>query len=400
MHFSNRTARLGTETAFDVLAKVTKLRSEGREIVSFSIGEPDFDTPRNIKDAGKKAIEDNFTHYSPSAGIPELREAVCENSFKLRGVKCRPEEVVITPGAKPIIFHSILSLVNEGDEVIYPNPGFPIYESMINFVGGKPVPMPLREERGFSFDVEELKRLVSPRTRLIILNSPHNPTGGMLSDSDLEAVAALAIRHGIWVLADEVYHRFVFQGAFKSIASIPGMRERTVIIDGCSKTYAMTGWRIGWGIMPEELARIESRLITNSDSCTATFTQKAAVEALTGDQKESYAMAAKFRERAGLIHKLLNGIRGVKALMPAGAFYIFPNITAACREMGLSDSREFQDRLLYDAGVAVLARSCFGSRNTGENDEYIRLSFATSSDMIEKGLKIMKEYVEGFRRTA
>ncbi|MBI5525015.1 MAG: pyridoxal phosphate-dependent aminotransferase [Deltaproteobacteria bacterium] len=398
MQFSDASSRLGTETAFDVLAKVTKLRSEGKNIISFSIGEPDFDTPSNIKSAGKKAIDDNFTHYGPSAGLPQLREVVAENSFALRGVRCRPEEVVVTPGAKPIIFHSILACINPGDEVIYPNPGFPIYESMINFVGGKPVPLPLLEEREFSFDTDELKKLVTPKTKMIILNSPHNPTGGMLSERDLEAIAEVAIKNNIWVVADEVYHRFVFQGKFASIASIPGMRDRTIIIDGCSKTYAMTGWRIGWGIMPEELAKIEARLMTNSDSCTCTFTQISAIEAQNGDQGESYRMAGEFKERAGIIHKLLNEIEGVSALMPRGAFYIFPNVTRACRKMGLMDSREFQDKLLFEAGVAVLARTCFGSRNRGETDEYVRFSFATSKDLIVKGVAIMKDYVEHYKK--
>lgn len=397
MQFSEASQRLGTETAFDVLAKVTKLRAEGRSIISFSIGEPDFDTPMNVKTAGKKALDDNYTHYGPSAGLPQLRDVIVENSYKLRGVRCRPEEVVVTPGAKPIIFHSILACINKGDEVIYPNPGFPIYESMINFVGGRPVPLPLLEEREFSFDANELKRLVSPKTKMIILNSPHNPTGGMLSEKDLEAIAEVAIKNNIWVVADEVYHRFLFQGKFTSIASIPGMRDRTIIIDGCSKTYAMTGWRIGWGIMPEELAKIEARLITNSDSCTCTFTQLAAIESLKGDQDASYRMAGEFKERAGIIHKLLNEIEGVSAVMPKGAFYIFPNISKVCQKMGLMDSREFQDRLLFDAGVAVLARTCFGSRNKGEKDEYIRFSFATSKDQIIKGLAIMKDYIEGFK---
>jgi aspartate/methionine/tyrosine aminotransferase len=268
---------------------------------------------------------------------------------------------------------------------------------MINFVGGRPVPLPLLEEREFSFDTAALKGLVTPKTKMIILNSPHNPTGGMLGEKDLEAIAEVAIKNNIWVVADEVYHRFLFQGKFISIAAIPGMRDRTIIIDGCSKTYAMTGWRIGWGIMPEELAKIEARLITNSDSCTCTFTQLAAIESLVGDQDASYKMAGEFKERAGVIHKLLNDIEGVSALMPKGAFYIFPNITKVCQKMGLMDSREFQDRLLFDAGVAVLARTCFGSRNKGEKDEYIRFSFATSKDQIIKGLAIMKDYVESYK---
>jgi aspartate/methionine/tyrosine aminotransferase len=394
VHFSARSQRLGSETAFDVLSKVTRLRAEGRHIISFAIGEPDFDTPRGVKEAGKDAIEQNFTHYNPSAGLPELRKVVSETSLKLRGVEHEPENVVVTPGAKPIIFHSILACVNAGDEVIYPNPGFPIYESMINFVGAKPVPLPLREDKGFSFDVEDLRKLVTPKTRMIIINSPQNPTGGMLSVEDLEAVAEIAIKNNIWVLSDEVYHRFVFNGTFASIAAISGMKDRTIILDGCSKSYAMTGWRIGWGIMPESLAKIITLLVTNSDSCTATFTQKAAIEALTGDQSESLKMAGQFARRAVVIHRLLNDIKGIKAEMPRGAFYAFPNVTGVCRNLGLGNSRELQDKLLFEAGVAVLARSCFGSRNIGETDEYIRLSFATATAQIEKGLKIMKDYIE------
>lgn len=394
MKLADRISRLGTETAFDVLAKVNELKAQGKNIVSFSIGEPDFNTPENIKKAGKDAIDRNETHYKPANGILELREVIAQKSFELRGVKVDPAEVVVTPGAKPILFHTMHALVNEGDEVIYVNPGFPIYESVINFLNAKPVPLPLVEEKEFSCDIDTLKSLITKKTKLLIINSPHNPTGGSLSKTDLEAIAELAIKHDFYVMSDEVYHRFSFDTKFESISSIPGMKERTIIVDGCSKTYAMTGWRIGWGIMPQELAKVVTRMIINSDSCTAAFTQYAAIEALRGDQTESYKMAEEFKARRDLIVKLLNDIKGVKCLKAKGAFYVFPNVTEACKNLGFKDSRELQDYLLYNAGVAVLSRTCFGSKNIGEKDEYIRLSYATSREQIIEGLRRMKEAIE------
>jgi len=288
---------LGTETAFEVLAEVQKLEAQGREIVSFAIGEPDFDTPENIKEAGIEAIRNNQTHYSPSAGLMPLREAIANHVGQTRRTRVDPEEVVVTPGGKPIMFHSILATVNPGDEVIYPNPGYPIYESVVRFIGAKPVPLSLDEERGFSFDADELRAKVGPKTAMIILNSPHNPTGGIFRQSDLEAVAEMALRHDCWVLSDEIYSRIVFDGEVYSISSLPDMKDRTIILDGFSKTYSMTGWRLGYGVMPKSLAVDVTRLVTNVESCTATFVQLAGIEALTGPQDAVHRMVAEFKAR-------------------------------------------------------------------------------------------------------
>jgi len=395
MKLSKRINRLGTETAFDVLAVVNRLKAEGKDIISFAIGEPDFDTPQNIKQAAKQALDQNWTHYGPSNGLLPFREAIAEDTQKMRpGFRCTASEVVVTPGAKPIIFHTILAVVDEGDEVVYPNPGFPIYESMINFVGGKPVPYPLLESKGFSFDPDDLAKRVTDRTALIILNSPQNPTGGNLSRADLEAIAALAKKHDCWVLSDEVYNRMVWDGQFLSISQLPGMKERTIIIDGCSKTFAMTGWRIGWGVMPESMAPRISRLVTNSDSCTCSFSQIASAAALREPQDDVTRMVSEFRERMRIIVDGLNDIKGVRCLEPRGAFYVFPNVTEACRSLGLPSSKELADYLLHEAGVAVLARTCFGSRNIGEDQEYVRFSYASSKQLIRDGLRRMKQAIE------
>jgi aspartate aminotransferase len=395
VRLAERMGRLGTETAFEVLARVKKLEAEGREIVSFAIGEPDFDTPAHIKQAGIRAIENNETHYGPSAGIMPLREAVAEYIGKTRGLSVDPEEVVITPGAKPIIFFTIMALVDPGDEVLYPNPGFPIYESVINFAGGKAVPLPLLEEKDFSFDIDYLRSKVSDKTKLLIVNSPQNPTGGVLSKGDLEAIAELALKHDFMVLSDEVYSRILFDGDFYSISQIPGMKERTIILDGFSKTYAMTGWRLGYGVMRKDLAENIARLETNSESCTATFTQWAGVEALKGPQEPSEAMTAEFKKRRDIIVKGLNDIEGVSCRLPGGAFYVFPNVTKACRKLGLKDSNALADKLLYEGDVAVLGRTCFGRRNDEETEEYIRLSYATSTENILEGLARIKKVIEG-----
>ncbi len=392
---SDRMALLGTETAFEVLAEVNKLEAQGRHIISFAIGEPDFDTPANIKEAGRRAIAENYTHYNPSAGLMPLRETIARYVADTRRITVNPEQVVVTPGAKPIIFHGILATVNPGDEVIYPNPGFPIYESVIRFFGAKPVPIALREEKDFSFDVDELRSKVGPQTKLIIINSPQNPTGGSLSQSDLEAVAEMALRYDCWVLADEIYSRIVFDGAFHSITAIPDMKERTIILDGFSKTYAMTGWRIGYGVMPKALAADVARLETNCESCTATFTQMAAIAALTGPQDATAAMVAEFQKRRDLIVAGLNAIDGITCRMPRGAFYVFPNVTGACRKLGLSGAKELQQKLLYEGNVAVLPRSSFGVRNEGEKEEYVRFSYATSREAISEGLQRIKAVVEG-----
>ena len=394
MQIARRMGRLGTETAFEVLSEVNKLKAEGEDIISFALGEPDFDTPRNIKDAAMQAIIDGYTHYSPSAGILPLRESIAHYISETRGIEVEPEEVVVTPGAKPIVFDSILSCVNEGDEVIYPNPGYPIYESVINFVGGKPVPLPLLEEKNFSFDPEDLRRRITPKTRMIIINSPQNPTGGILSQDDLETIAETAIQADLWILSDEVYSKIIYDGEFRSIISIPGMKERTILVDGFSKTYAMTGWRLGFGVMKKELAVHIARIETNVDSCTATFTQYAGIEALKGLQDKSLAMIAEFQKRRDLIYQELNKIGGIKCLKPRGAFYIYPNVTEACRNLGFRDSKELQQYLLHKANVAVLARSCFGQRNVGEKEEYIRLSYVTSRENIREGVKRIKKAIE------
>ncbi len=393
--YADRMSRLGTETAFAVLAQVKKLEAEGKKVVSFCIGEPDFDTPKYIRKAAKKALDEGYTHYNPSAGLLDFRKTCAEYLNKTRkNVNYDADEIVITPGAKPIIFFGILAVVNPGDEVIYPNPGFPIYESMINFVGGKPVPAPLLEKKGFVFDVEELEKLITDKTKMIILNSPHNPCGGVISKEDLEKVAQLAVKHDLWVMSDEVYSRIQYDGEFESITQFPGMKERTILIEGHSKTYAMTGWRLGYGATNKELATKIAQLMTNSNSCTATFTQIAGKAAYECPQKDTEKMVKKFKKRRNLIVKLLKGIKGVKCLKPKGAFYVFPNVTEACKNLGFKDSKELQNHLLYNAGVAVLARTCFGTKNIGEDEEYIRLSYATSEDNIREGLKRMKEALE------
>ncbi len=393
MKFAKRMDSLGTENAFVVLAEINKLKSQGKDIVSFCIGEPDFDTPQNIKNAGIDAINNNYTHYGPSAGLPGLREVVADYITKTRNIKIDPNEVVITPGGKPIIYYSIHALVDSGDEVIYPNPGFPIYESVINFVGAKPVPIPLLEEKGFSFDIDHLKKIVNDKTKMIILNSPQNPTGGVLSKEDLEAIAVLVNKYDLWVLSDEIYSRIIYEGEFSSIVSMKGLKDRTIILDGFSKTYAMTGWRIGYGVMPKKLALKISQLVTNCESCTATFTQMAAIEAYLGPQDGVGKMVSEFKERRDLIVKLLNEIEGFKCLVPRGSFYVFPNVTEACKNLGLKDSRELQRFILHKADVAVLSRTAFGVKNEGENEEYIRLSYATSRENIVKGLGQIKKLI-------
>jgi len=394
MQLAQRMSRLGTENAFVVLAEVNKLKAQGKDIISFCIGEPDFDTPGNIKKAAIEAIEDGYTHYGPSAGIPELRRVVADYISKTRDINVSAEEVVITPGGKPVIYFCLHALAGEGDEVIYPNPGFPIYESVINFVGAKPVPAPLLEEKGFSFDIDYLKKIVNNKTKMIILNSPQNPTGGILSKEDLKDIAGLAQKHDLWVLSDEIYSRIVYDGKFESITSIDGLKDRTIILDGFSKTYAMTGWRIGYSVMSAELVVKIAQLETNCESCTATFTQIAAREAYTGPQGEAEKMVKEFKARRDLIVNGLNDIEGINCLKPGGSFYIFPNVTEVCKNLGFSGSKEFQEHLLHKAGIAVLPRTSFGVKNDGENQEYIRLSYATSRDNIINGLKRIKDAVE------
>jgi aspartate/methionine/tyrosine aminotransferase len=385
--------RLGNENAFVVLAEVQRLEAAGRSIINLSIGDCDFPTPENIRRAACEAIEAGYTHYSPSPGIPDLREAAARYFIRTRAIAVSPEEVIVTPGAKPILSFSMLALIEAGDEVLYPNPGFPIYESVIRFAGGTAVPLPLREERQFRFDPNELRRLVTDRTRMIILNSPNNPTGGVLNPSELQAVAEVAHERDLWVLSDEVYCRYLYGGTHYSIASIPGMKERTILLDGHSKTYAMTGWRLGFAAVPAALAEQLALLITNTVSCTATFTQVAGVEALEGPQDDVESMIGTFRARRDLVVAGLNQLPGVSCQPPEGAFYAYPNVTTACRNLGLAGAEALQQRLLHEAGVALLARTCFGPRNQGEQEEYLRLSFATSHETLEEGLARMAQFL-------
>ncbi|MCU0639233.1 MAG: pyridoxal phosphate-dependent aminotransferase [Candidatus Krumholzibacteria bacterium] len=379
---AERMSRLGTETAFEVLARAKAMEAAGRDIVHLEIGEPDFDTPRNIIDAAIKALNSGYTHYGPSAGIPEVRKVFAEFLTKDRGVEVKPENIVITPGAKPILFFSILALVNKGDEVIYPNPGFPIYESVINFVGAKPVPIPLREDKAFSFDLNEMKQLVNDRTKLIIVNTPHNPTGGVLTAKDMQGIAELAKKHDAWILSDEVYSKMVYDGKHVSIYDYPEVMDRTILLEGHSKTYAMTGWRLGYAAMPAELAAHISKLQTNSNSCTSSFTQMAGVEALTGPQDASIKMMAEFKARRDMFVEGLNRIPGFKCLKPSGAFYVFPNITGT----GMK-SKQIEEFLLDKAGVAGLSGTSFGKYGEG----YLRFSYANSQANLRKALdKISK----------
>jgi aspartate/methionine/tyrosine aminotransferase len=371
-------SRLGTETAFEVLVKAKALEAQGRDIVHLEIGEPDFDTPRNIIDAAVDALHKGFTHYGPSAGLMELREVIAQYVSETRRVNVTPDEVVVVPGGKPIIFFSILALAEQGDEVIYPNPGFPIYESMINYVGAKAVPIRLREELDFRLDVDELSALINDRTKLIILNSPQNPTGGVLEKIDIERIAQSIGDRNIMVLSDEIYSRLIFEGEHHSIMSIDGMKERTILLDGFSKTYAMTGWRMGYGVMRADLATHIARLMTNSISCTASFSQIAGIEALCGSQKSVDAMRAEFQKRRDVMVAGLNKIKGFSCRLPKGAFYVFPNITKTGWR-----SKKLADALLDDAGVAALSGTAFG--NFGEG--YLRFSVANSIENIEKALE-------------
>jgi aspartate/methionine/tyrosine aminotransferase len=399
---SRRAQALGTENAFVVLAEVNALAREGRDIISFCIGQPDFPAPQNVQEAAIRAIREGRHGYTPSAGIDPLREAAARYMGAMRGgLPIRAEDVVVGAGAKPFIAYAILSTTDygAGDEVIYPNPGFPIYESQILACGAVPVPIHLREARDFAFDPAELARLISPRTKLLILNYPHNPTGGLLSRTDLEAVAAILRAHpGIWVYADEIYSRLCYAGEFFSIAQLPGMYERTIISDGASKTWAMTGWRIGFAANPV-LAPVFTRWVTNTDSCAAQISQWAALEAITGPQDAAEAMRRSFLERRDLIVRLLNEVPGVTCRVPGGAFYVWPNVTEACRMIGAADSEEFRKRLLDEAGVAVLADIHFGARVPGEG-QHLRFSYAASKEAIEAGVARMAEFIRRNTRKA
>jgi aspartate aminotransferase len=384
MQITQRTSGLLQEGAFKVLMRARALEAQGRNIVHLEIGEPDFDTPANIVAAGKKALDDGHTHYGPTPGLMPFREAIASYVSRTRGIKATPEMVSVVPGGKPIICFTILALIEQGDEVIYPNPGFPMYESLTKFAGGVPVPVPLVEERGFSFDMNVLRDRLSDKTKLIVLNSPQNPTGGLIPKKDLEELAGMIRDRDIMVLSDEIYSRICYDGEPFSIASLPGMQERTIILDGFSKTYAMTGWRLGYGVMPEWLLQGVTQLMGNSNSCTASFTQMAGIEALTGPQTAVDNMVAEFRKRREAIVTGLNKIPGVSCKLPAGAFYAFPNIT----KTGFK-SKELATALLEEAGVACLSGTDFGQFGEG----YLRFSYANSLDNINEALKRFEGYV-------
>jgi aspartate aminotransferase len=385
MRLAERMARIGTETAFEAAARARALEATGQSVIHLEIGEPDFDTPQNIREAAKRALDEGATHYTPTVGIPELRAAIAADASARKGFPVAPERVVVTPGGKPVMFFAILALIGEGDEVIYPDPGFPIYESMASYVGGKAVPCPIRQENGFRLDPAELAALVTPRTRLVIINSPANPTGGVSTRQDIEQIAAVAREHDLIVLADEIYGRMLYEGEHVSIASLPDMADRTIILDGFSKTYAMTGWRLGYGIVPEALVTPFSRLLVNSVSCTNAATQWAGVEALTGPQDSVDAMVAEFRVRRDLVVAGLNSIPGVTCLLPAGAFYAFPDISAT----GLTGSA-LADKLLYEGGVSVLAGTAFGQVGRF----HLRLSYANSRANLEEAIRRMRSVIE------
>jgi aspartate aminotransferase len=385
LRLAKRMSRLGTETAFEVLVKARALEAKGRDVVHLEIGEPDFDTPANIVEAAVDALHKGWTHYGPSAGLPNLRQAIANDVAKSRGISVTPEEVVVVPGGKPIIFYTIMALAEEGDEVIYPNPGFPIYESMINFMGARAVPIPLREDMDFRFDVNELADKITDRTRLIIINSPQNPTGGVLSEQDIKDIATAIGDRDIMVLSDEIYSRLIFEGSHHSISAVPGFKDRTIILDGFSKTYAMTGWRMGYGVMRPDLATHVARLMTNSNSCTASFSQVAGIEAITGDQTSVDKMNDAFRTRRDLFYDRVNQIKGFSCKKPKGAFYMFPNIKATGWP-----SKKLADALLEDAGVAALSGTAFGAFGEG----YLRFSVANSIENINKALDRVDDWTK------
>jgi len=384
LRLAERMSRLGTETAFEVLNRARALERQGKDIIHLEIGEPDFDTPQNVIEAGVEAMRAGWTHYGPSAGYPELRQAIADEVGRSRGVKVAAEEVVVVPGGKPIIFFSILALIDQGDEVIYPNPGFPIYESMINYVGGRAVPVRLREEKDFTLEANELSHLITDQTKLIILNSPQNPTGGTLTKRDIEQIAAAIGDRNIFVLSDEIYSRLIFEGQHHSIISELGFKDRTILLDGFSKSYAMTGWRMGYGVMRADLAMQIARLMTNSNSCTASFTQVAGIEALRGDQGSVALMRLEFERRRNMFVAGLNRIKGFSCRMPKGAFYVFPNITTTGWQ-----SKRLADALLEEAGVACLSGTSFGEFGEG----YLRFSVANSMENLQRALERIEQWI-------
>ena len=377
--------RLGTETAFKVLAKAKQLEAQGKSIIHLEIGQPDFPTPENICAAGKQAIDEGLTGYGPTCGLPDFRELIAQHIADTRGIDVHGSQVVVTPGGKPVMFYTLLALVEPGDEVIYPDPGFPIYRSLINYLGGRGVPMPLVESNDFSFEIDHLKTIVSDDTKLLILNSPQNPTGGVLSKADLQQVAELCLKHDVLILTDEIYSRLLYQDRFESVTQFDGIPERAVILDGFSKTYSMTGWRLGYGIYPEWLVDSIERLMVNSNSCTATFTQKAGMEALTGPQDPVAAMRDSFHERRDFIVRGLNEIPGISCRASKGAFYAFANVS----ELSVS-SKELEGRLLEEAGVACLAGDGFGENGRG----FLRFSYANSIANIGEALRRISDFIK------
>jgi len=385
MKFSKRMSRLGTESAFEVLARARALEAQGKEIIHLELGEPDFETPKHISDATVKALRDGHTRYGPAPGMLEFRQVIAENVSRSRGIDVRPEHVVVTPGGKPIMFFAILALVDEGDEVIYPDPGFPIYESMIRFVGAKAVPLPLREEKDFGFDTDELAKLITSKTRMIIINSPENPTGGVLSRRDLEGIADLTRGKEITILSDEVYESILYEGKHESIASLPKMQEQTVILNSFSKTYSMGGWRLGYGVMPVTLAEELTKLQINSTSCPNDFIQYGGIAALTSHQQNSVLMVQEFKRRRDILVNGLNKIDGITCLCPRGAFFVFPNVTKLERRTQMNTNR-LADYLLERAGVAVIPGTAFGKY--GKN--HLRISYSNSEKNIQKALANIK----------
>jgi aspartate aminotransferase len=384
MKLAERMNRIGVETAFEVLVKARALEAKGRDIIHLEIGEPDFDTPRHIVEAGKQALDQGWTHYGPTQGLPELREAIASYICRTRGIQTGAENVCVVPGGKPIMFFVLMALLEEGDEAIYPNPGFPIYESMINFLGAKAVPIPLVEERGFSFDLNVLKDSLTPKTKVLILNSPHNPTGGVIPADDIRAIADMVRDRDLLVLSDEIYTRIYFDEEPLSITTLEGMQEKTCILDGFSKTYAMTGWRMGYGVMPKWLVDPVNKLMVNSNSCTASFTQRAGIAALNGPQDDVTKMVQEFRRRRDAFCDGLNSLPGFRCAIPGGAFYAFPNITATGRK-----SKDLAEGLLQEAGVACLSGTAFGAYGDG----YLRFSIANSYEKLMDAVERIRKYL-------
>ena len=384
MKLAERMNRIGVETAFEVLVRARALEAQGRDIIHLEIGEPDFDTPRHIVEAGKQALDQGWTHYGPTQGLPELREAIASYICRTRGIQVGPEHVCVVPGGKPIIFFPLMALLEPGDEVIYPNPGFPIYESMINFLGAKPVPIPLVEDRGFSFDLNVLKDSLSPKTKMLILNSPHNPTGGVIPAADVRAIADMVRDRDLMILSDEIYTRIYFDEEPLSITTLPGMLEKTIILDGFSKTYAMTGWRMGYGVMPTWLVDPVNKLMVNSNSCTASFTQRAGIAALNGPQDDVTKMVAEFRRRRDAFCAGLNTLPGFRCVIPGGAFYAFPNIQGTGWK-----SKDLADALLQKAGVACLSGTAFGAYGDG----YLRFSIANSYEKLMDAVERIRKFL-------